>query len=69
MGKIIRKLYRIYKEEAILGNRKSKKSRMITEKLSREYDKVNMEVAEDMGMPGTDKKRKAGKGSAINQFR
>ncbi|CAG7840188.1 hypothetical protein IRP63_09360 [Clostridium botulinum] len=52
-----------------MGNKKSKKSRMITEKLSREYDKVNMEVAEDMGMPGTDKKRKAGKGSAINQFR
>ncbi|WP_231277496.1 hypothetical protein, partial [Clostridium botulinum] len=65
----IKIIYKTYKEEAILGNKKSKKSGMITEKLSREYDKVNMEAAEDMGMPGTDKKRKAGKGSAINQFR
>ncbi|WP_196247229.1 hypothetical protein [Clostridium novyi] len=51
-----------------MGNKKSKKSKMVTEKLSREYDKVNMEAAEDMEMPNTDKKRKLGKGSPINQF-
>lgn len=52
-----------------MGNRKTKKSGMVTEKLAREYDKVNMEAAKDMGMPDTDKKRQYGKGCTINQFR
>ncbi|ABK62210.1 MULTISPECIES: hypothetical protein [Clostridium] len=51
-----------------MKNHKNKKSKMITEKLSREYDKVNTEAAEDMGMPNTDKKRKLGKGCPINQL-
>lgn len=49
--------------------RKENKSRMVAEKLSREYDKVNMEAAELMDMPGTDKKRQRGKGSPRNQFK
>lgn len=49
--------------------RKMGKTHKVSEELSREYDKVNMEDAELMGMAGTDKKRKLGKGSARNQFR
>lgn len=42
---------------------------MVAEKLSRELGKVNMEAFEDMGMPGTDKKRRYGKGALRNQFK
>lgn len=49
--------------------RKENKSKMVTEKLSREYDKVNMEASELMEMPGTDKKKQNGKGSPKNQFK
>ncbi|KOA20131.1 hypothetical protein CLHOM_13260 [Clostridium homopropionicum DSM 5847] len=49
--------------------RKMGKTHKITEELSREFKKVNMEAAELMEMPNTDKKRKQGKGSARNQFK
>ncbi|MFU0825196.1 hypothetical protein [Clostridium sp.] len=52
-----------------MGNKNSGKTHMISEKLSREFRKVNMEASEDMGMPSTDKKRKNGKGFPINQFK
>lgn len=52
-----------------MGNKKSKKTKMVKEKLAREFGKVNMEAAEDMGMPNTDKKRKNGKGNAANQLK
>lgn len=50
-------------------NRKKEKSLKMSEELSREYNKVNMEAMELMGMPNTDKKRIAGKGASKNQFR
>jgi len=49
--------------------RKTGKTHKVSEELSREFNKVNMESAELMEMPDTDKKRKQGKGSAKNQFR
>jgi hypothetical protein len=49
--------------------RNIKKSNFLSEKKSREFDKVNMEAAELMNMPGTDKKRKNGQGNPMNQFK
>lgn len=42
---------------------------MVSEKLAREFDKVNMEALENMNRPGTDKMRQYGKGAPRNQFR
>ncbi|MPN45730.1 hypothetical protein SDC9_193300 [bioreactor metagenome] len=50
-------------------SRNIKKSDFLSEKKSREFDKVNMEAAELMEMPSTDKMRKNGQGNPINQFR
>lgn len=50
-------------------SRNIKKSNFLSEKRAREFDKVNMEAAELMDMPGTDKIRKNGQGNPVNQYR
>lgn len=67
MVKIIGK--KLFKGGIILGKKNSKKTDILSEKTAREFAKVNMEDIENMGMPSTDKKRKPGKTTGINQFR
>ncbi|WP_167370809.1 hypothetical protein [Clostridium massiliodielmoense] len=52
-----------------MKNSKNEKSRVISEKIEREYNKVNMKETKDLQMTDADKKRRNGKGSYINQFR
>lgn len=49
--------------------RNIRKSNFLSEKRSREFDKVNMEDAELMNMPGVDKMRKNGQGNPVNHYK